>query len=115
MHCSKCKVASTCPRNGSSPLYLGSGKPVLCRIVGGYGRTEIPEEKMSDESRATARENGPCLTIAEVPTIDDPSGKMYFEVVKIWGHPIRHARESTTALTERLVPSHAVQNPPPRS
>ena len=104
MHCSKCKVADTCPRNGSSPTTTKGGKSVLCRIVGGYGRTEIPESKMSEESRAIARENGPCITIAEVPTIDEPSGKLYFDVVKIWSQPIRHARESTSVMMDRLVP-----------
>lgn len=104
MHCTKCKVAPTCPRNGSSPLTLQSGKQVLCRIVGGYGRTAIDESRMSNETRETARRDGPCLTVAEVPTIDEPSGKLHFEVVKVWAHPIKHARESTTVMLDRLVP-----------
>ncbi len=104
MGCKKCRVSTECPSNGSSPLKLGSGRSVLCKLVGGYGQTPIPESKMSEESKVLAKEHGPCLTIAEVPTIDEDSGKLYFKIVKVWSQPQLHSRQTTTMMMDRMYP-----------
>ena len=89
---------------------------VFCRIVGGYGREPIPDEKIGPESREAVERGGPCLSIAEVPSIDEPSGHLYFETIKIWAQPIRHPRETTTEAMDRaLGPSaHRRQDHKPR-
>lgn len=95
MQCSRCQVAQTCPRRGSSPLHLGGRTPVFCRIVGGYGRTPLDDGAMSPETKERSLRDGPCLTIAEVPTKDEHSGHVYFEVTKVFHHPVLHPREKT--------------------
>ena len=106
MECRKCRVSAECPSNGSSPLRLGSGKPVLCRLVGGYGQTPVPESKMSKESKELAEKHGPCLTIAEVPTVDEASGKIYFKTVKVWAQAQLHPRQTTTMSMDPWPRSH---------
>ena len=69
---------------------------------------------MSEESRRTAAEHGSCATIAEVPTIDPASGKLYFETVKVWALPTLHPREKTSVMMDRIVHPHKRQDPPPR-
>ena len=102
--CSSCKVASTCPANGSSPLVRG-GKPVaLCHLVGGYGRTPVDKAILSAESLARAAKDGECLTVAEVPRYDDASGRVYYETVKIFAPPVLHSRETTGASVDSIIP-----------
>ena len=116
MECGQCKVADECPARGASPLRLGSGKPVRCRLIGGYGQKPVPVDRMSDETRNVVERNGPCLTIAEVPRVDEPSGRIYFETVKIWSQPKLHPRQTTSVSMDRAMgPSaHRRQDPPIR-
>jgi hypothetical protein len=116
MHCKKCKVASTCPAFGASPLALENGrKMVFCRLLEGYASKPIDDAALSEESRKTRDKNGPCLSFAEVPRLDTASGKTYTEVVKIFHHPILHPRQTTSEVMDRIIPpSHAVQKPPQR-
>jgi hypothetical protein len=96
MTCDRCSVAQTCPKNGASPLFLSGGKRAHCRIVGGYGRTPVDPEILSSESRQRAEKDGPCLTIAEVPALED--GIVVHEVVKIFSPPVLSERERPTAV-----------------
>lgn len=96
MTCDRCAVAKTCPRRGSSPLYLQGGKRVHCRILGGYGRQPLDPEVLSEESKKRVEKDGPCLTIAEVPSVVD--GVVVHETVKIFAHPVLSDRERTTVV-----------------
>lgn len=91
MECSRCKVASTCPRAGSSPLVYGTRKSV-CHLVGGYGRVPIDPSVLSPESAGRSKEDGPCLTVAHVPVILD--GVVTVDVVTVFNHPVLHERET---------------------
>jgi hypothetical protein len=103
MECTKCKVAETCPKKGSSPLILNSGKRLLCQVYG-YGRTPIEKAKLGPESLARSERDGPCLTIAELPVLDSDSGMVITEVLKIFNHPILHEREKTTFHQDMVYP-----------
>jgi len=95
MECTKCKVASTCPRKGASPIVVrGSGtRKVHCYIVGGYGRTPVERRILSETSKQIADRDGPCLTIAYVPVIDELTDELQFEITKIFSPPVLHERE----------------------
>ena len=97
VECKKCPVSHVCPTNGSSPT-MSNGKPVMCRVVGGFGRTPIDDEILSEESRRQSEMNGKCLTIAEVPYMDD-SGTVFAKVVKIFSQPILAEREKNPIFT----------------
>lgn len=110
--CKACKVSTTCPRSGSSPLYHGDRKMLACRIVGGYGREPVDPSSLSEESRARSEQDGPCLSIAEVPTFDQDSEKVHFEVVKVFHKPIMHPRERVSHKMDAMAPlSHALDKP----
>jgi hypothetical protein len=94
--CSKCLVSKTCSKRGSSPLIFG-GKTFKCRIVGGFGRKPIDKSVLSEESIKSCKENGPCLTVAEVPTVED--GFVIFVVTKIFSPPCLSQRETNVAVT----------------
>ena len=104
MTCDKCRVADTCPKKGTSPLILPNKKQLQCRILGGYGRTPIDPSKISEESRRIAAQDGPCLTIAEIPAIDPASGKIYYGVTKIFSPPVLHPREKLAPRIEMMYP-----------
>ncbi len=108
MHCSRCKVSQTCPRRGSSPLLLGKGKrPLLCSIVGGYAHRPVDKSSLSKASLGRSEKDGPCLTLADVPTVDPDSGHVYFETTKIFHDPILHPRQTTkTRMDVGLTASH---------
>lgn len=97
MECNRCSVANTCPRRGASPLNL-DGKMLKCRIVGGFGRNPVDRTVLSDASKAASDKDGPCLTIAEVPTLDDQKF-LTMEVVKIFSPPNLAAREMNPVTT----------------
>ena len=93
--CVKCKVASTCPRRGSSPtLVPKSKKQLFCQIIGGYGRDPIDTSKLSPDSLARSKRDGPCLTIAQVPTWNPDINTYMTELVKIFSQPNKHPREN---------------------
>lgn len=106
MVCSKCRVSGNCPAKGSSPL-LNNGKMIAkCRLVGGYGRVELDKSILSPESNQISKKNGLCLTIAEVPKMENDM--IIYDMVKIFSHPITHERESVPDLIGNIVPkSHA--------
>jgi|HubBroStandDraft_6_1064221.scaffolds.fasta_scaffold574155_2 hypothetical protein len=94
--CDKCKVAETCPKKGSSPAIFPhlNKRKLFCHIIGGYGRVPVRESLLSEESKEKSKVNGPCLTIAHVPTYDESTGMLTDEVVKIFSKPIKHPRET---------------------
>jgi hypothetical protein len=98
MECSKCAVANTCPRRGASPLASDNKSVFKCRIIGGFGREPVDPLILSAESRAIFNRNGPCLTIAEVPILDDQKTVTY-EVTKIFSPPNLSAREENPIIT----------------
>lgn len=103
MTCDKCRVASTCPSKGSSPMKLGR-QTALCNLLGGYGRTPVDPLILSAESAARAAADGPCLTIAEVPYVDAGSLTLQYKIEKIFSKPVLHAREVSTEMMDRLYP-----------
>lgn len=112
MTCDRCRVADTCPQKGSSPLTLPDKRKLLCRILGGYGREPVDSAKLSEESKKVAAQNGHCITIAEVPAFDVPSGKIYYNTVKIFSQPILHPREKLAPRIEQMYPkSYGGKNP----
>jgi hypothetical protein len=96
MTCNRCLVAQTCPKSGSSPLFFSSGKRAHCRILGGYGRQPVDEAILSAESLVRSKKDGPCLTLAEVPVLDD--GMVTWEITKVFSPPIVNERERPTAI-----------------
>src|SRR5512135_795906 len=96
MTCDKCKVASTCPKKGASPMQprKGVSRPVFCYIIGNYGRDPVETRLLSPESLVRMQKDGPCLTLAQVPVWDDESNTLQTEIVTIFSPPIRHPRET---------------------
>ncbi len=112
MTCKKCKISGTCPARGSSPLALEGGrKMAFCRILDGYSQHPMDDGGLSEESKKVRDRDGPCLSFAEVPRFDAPSGKVYEELVKVFHHPILHPRQTTTEIMDMMVPkSHATDS-----
>lgn len=97
IECSRCSVSDYCPKKGSSPI--SHGKNILkCRIMGGFGRKPVDKSILSDESLKLFEKNGPCLTIAEVPSVDD-QGFVTYKVEKIFSPPCLSSRETNVAVT----------------
>lgn len=101
LDCQKCRISSKCPKFGSSPLVI-DGKQILCRLVGGYGRVPIDETILSEESLEKFKKDGPCLTIAEIPSFEN--GIVAFTVEKIFSDPVLNERETTNEQLDRLYP-----------
>jgi len=95
MACERCLVAQTCPKRGASPLFF-NGKRAHCHILGGYGRQPVDPTILSAESLERVKKDGPCLTLAEVPVLDD--GMITWELTKVFGPPIVNERERPTAI-----------------
>jgi len=115
LHCSKCKISGTCPRQGSSPLRRGEkALPLFCRIIGGYATAPIDPERLSGEGKARAAKDGPCMSIAEVPTVE-PSGHIHFEMVRVFHHAIVHPRSTTTLQADAMLTRSHRQERPTRS
>lgn len=104
MVCSKCKIAECCPKKGSSPLVIPGKKPEMCQLVNGYGRDPISDDKLSEESKQLVDKQGRCLSIAEIPVLDEHTGKIYREIVKIFHQPILHPREKTNWQLDMIYP-----------
>ena len=92
VECNKCLVSKTCPHYGSSPSGTGKNR-VLCRLIGGYGRTPIPPNSLSKTSLERSLKDGPCLTIAEIPYIEN--GVVGTRIAKIFSKPVLHPREAS--------------------
>lgn len=97
MECSRCLVAKTCPRRGSSPVSVEKAV-VKCKIVGGFGRAPVDRTILSEESMAASDRDGPCLTVAEVPDVDE-QGYVTFTVVKVFSPPCLSDREKNVVTT----------------
>jgi hypothetical protein len=91
--CDKCKVSEFCPKSGSSPLMTPDKQIFKCKLIGGYGRVPLDMRILSEQSKKLVEKNGPCLTIAEIPEYDEPSGEVFYKVTKIFNPPILHERE----------------------
>lgn len=116
LHCSTCKISSTCPRRGSSPLRAKDGRThLLCRVLGGYGRTPADPSTLSADSAARAAKDGPCMSIAEVPTVDEDSGLTHFETVKVFHQAILHPREKSSHRADGMLTRSHVQDAPRRT
>src|SRR5271157_1926047 len=108
MQCSKCRVAETCPRRGSSPLPLPKSgtRKVFCYIIGGYGREPVEKRKLSAESLARSEKDGPCMTLARVPYIDEETGTLQYEMVKVFSQPMLHPRETIPFNINLIYPTN---------
>ncbi|HEY8095261.1 MAG TPA: hypothetical protein VIE65_04100 [Methylobacter sp.] len=105
--CKKCKISSTCPARGSSPLSLDKGKRMaFCRILDGYANQPIDDDALSEESKKRKDRDGPCLSLAEVPRLDEASGKIYTEIIKVFHHPIIHPRQTTSEIMDMMIPKN---------
>lgn len=58
---------------------------------------------LSEDSRS-ASASGPCLTLAEVPTLDEDSGNVIYEIVKIFAPPVLHERETVPWQIDVMYP-----------
>lgn len=103
IHCDRCRVSEFCEKKGAAPLRY-QNKDIPCRIIGGYGRKSIPVEKLSENSKKMAVKNGPCLTLAEVPYIDEGSGTLAYHIVKVFSPPNLHPREKATGIYDMMYP-----------
>lgn len=112
VHCDRCRVSEFCEKKGATPLRY-QNKDIPCRIIGGYGRKPIPVEKLSEKSKKIAAKNGPCLTIAEVPCIDEGSGFLTHNVVKVFSPPNLHSREKARGIYDMMYPQ--AFNPKPKN
>lgn len=107
MECSRCRVATTCPRKGSSPLTMSGGTKMFCNVIGGYSKTPVDKSILSAESLVRYEKDGPCITIAEVP-IRNTDGNINTEVVIIFSKPVLHERETTNMNQNMIYPkSHS--------
>jgi hypothetical protein len=97
--CNRCKLAGQCPKRGSSPVVFKNRK-VFCKILGGYGRSPIDEEVLSDSSKEVSLTSGRCLTLVSIPFLDKASGTVCTELIKVFHQPILHAREKTTTIAD---------------
>jgi len=93
--CNKCKVAKTCPRRGSSPTTIpNTKKQLFCQIIGGYGRDPVDKSRLSANSLLLSERDGPCLTVAQVPTWNEDINAYMMDLVKIFSPPNKHPRET---------------------
>ena len=73
-----------------------------CKLVGGYGREPMDPAKLSEASRTRASKDGPCLTIAHVPTVVD--GTAEYQLVTVFSPPVLHSRETVPWQTAMIAP-----------
>jgi len=84
---------------------------MFCRIVGGYATEPVSPDILSEAGRARAAKDGPCMSIAEVPTME-PSGHVHHETVMVFHHPIIHPRAHTPyRMDSMLEQSHSRDRP----
>ncbi len=87
---------------------------MFCRVVGGYGLGPVDRSILSEEMKERADRDGPCLTLAEVPT-REPSGHVHYELVKVFHQQIVHPRSTTTECLDAMFPRSHRQERPTRS
>lgn len=101
MICDRCAVAKTCPKFGSSPL-IYQKKRYTCLIIGGYGKTPVDESILSEVSLKLSKRNGPCLTLAQIPEIQDETVNTV--LTKIFAPPILSDHEKTNIPLDSIYP-----------
>lgn len=112
MSCDKCAVSANCPSNGSSPLILKNGKKLFCQIIGGFGDKPIDTSILSNESLELVKSNGPCLTVAELPFIDE-TDQITAKILKIFAPPVIHkANKNIINLNPYDARSHGAEKLP---
>ncbi len=63
VRCSVCKIASTCPQRGASPLTIvpetrgGRTQVFFCHVVDGYSRDPVSPDILSEESKKKSSRN----------------------------------------------------------
>lgn len=87
---------------------------MFCKIVGGYAQEPVDRSILSPELARRADVDGPCMTLAEVPT-REPSGHVHLELVKVFHHPIVHPRATTTECLDAWAKRSHRQERPARS
>jgi len=109
MTCDRCPVSNFCPKNGQSPSFLNNGARVYCKVIGGFGRTPIDEDILSENSKELIKSSGPCLTLAYVPVLKTEDGKNYeTELVKIFHPAVLSPREKIPSAIDGIYPrSHS--------
>jgi hypothetical protein len=101
MKCNDCAISKYCPSRGISPIMLSNKKTALCRLVGGYGKTPVDPDILSEESRMRMSENGSCLTIAEIPVVHESD--YVYTVIKIFHPAVLHEREKTNVVLDSII------------
>jgi hypothetical protein len=91
--CDKCKLATTCPKKGSSPFSHQGQKQLKCELIGNFGKDPVDVSILSLASRARMEKDGPCTSYVDIPMYDASSDKVTFETTIIFHHPIRHPRD----------------------
>ncbi len=92
---------------------MPNNKKLFCHIIGGYGRDPINRALLSPESLARSETDGPCLTIAVVPTRDEETGMIQEEIVKIFAPPVKHPRETVPFNINLIYPSNPAHGKKP--
>jgi len=49
---------------------------------------------LSADSQRLAERDGPCLTLVEIPVIDELTGEVGYVLTKVFSKPILHERET---------------------
>jgi len=106
MTCNRCKVSNNCSSNGQSPLIVNGKNVAICELIGGYGRTPVEENILSQESLSKSRADGNCLTLAHVPSFDEESNEIIYKLVKIFHSPNFHPREKTDFWQDSVIPKN---------
>lgn len=58
---------------------------------------------LSNETRAVSDRDGPCLTLAYVPSVDD-EGHVVHVLTKVFSPPVLHDRETVPWNVEQMYP-----------
>lgn len=83
---------------------MSDGRRIFCQLIGGYGRIPVEKSILSPESAQKAESDGPCLTIAEVPVVDEATGLFHSELVKVFHPAVLHERENISFSQRLLYP-----------
>lgn len=95
--CDKCKLASTCPKVGSSPLQTKGKKIVKCQLIGNFGTSPVDISILSEKSRERMEKDGPCTSYVEIPVEDEHSGLVAMETTIVFHQPVRHPRDAAVS------------------
>ncbi|HED37911.1 MAG TPA: hypothetical protein ENI76_06675 [Ignavibacteria bacterium] len=103
--CNKCLISEYCIYKGQSPLYVSKNSQTIeCVIVGGYGLKKPSSEILSEESKKSQKKFGECLSIVEIPQLDQSTGYVYTTTTMIWHPRIKHEREKSDMIIDQIIP-----------